>query len=483
MTTIKGETPMDKVLFVASECTPFVKTGGLADVIGSLPQALKKNEQLDVRVILPLYYEVSEEWRDQMEHYKTFSVTFGWRTQEVSIHKLIHHNIPYYFMENEYYFDREGIYGYYDDGERFVFFSHAVIAALEYLDFEPQVLHAHDWQAGLAVALAKITKPIKHLKTVFTIHNLKYQGLIQLADFGNLFNLSVEHIGGLEWQGMLNCLKSALHHADKITTVSPTYAEEIKIPYYGEGLDSILNERSADLLGVLNGIDVKEYNPLTDPFIAVKYRSARSKKQDNKVILQERFNLPVDREKPLYTIITRLVEQKGLHLLQHVLDEFLQEDVQCIILGTGDYEFEKYFVEVSQRYPDKLVTLLTFDEGLARQLYAGADFFLMPSKFEPCGLSQLISLQYKTVPIVRETGGLKDTVQSFNEFTGEGNGFSFANYNAHDFLAVLRLSLETYYNAKQWSELIRNVNKSQFSWGDSARAYANIYEELLTTTE
>lgn len=474
---------MDTVLFVASECTPFVKTGGLADVIGSLPQALKENEHIDVRVMLPLYREITEDWRDQMEHYQTFSVKFGWRTHEISIYKLIYHNIHYYFVENEYYFDREGVYGYYDDGERFVFFSHVVIQTLAHLDFEPHILHAHDWQAGIAVALAEIIKPIKHLKTVFTIHNIKYQGLIQPQDFSNLFNLSIDHIGGLEWKGMLNCLKSALHHADKITTVSPTYAEEIKDPYYGEGLDSIINERSVDLVGVLNGIDVKEYNPLTDPSVASNYCSVGDKKKDNKVILQEKFDLPVDREKPLYTVVTRLVEQKGLHLLQRVLDEFLQEDVQCIILGTGDYEFESYFAEAAHRYPDKLVTLLTFDEGLARQLYAGADFFIMPSKFEPCGLSQLISLQYKTVPIVRETGGLKDTVQSFNKFTGEGNGFSFLNYNAHDFLTVLRLSLETYRDGSQWSVLTQNVNESQFSWGDSAHAYANIYEDLLLTHE
>jgi starch synthase len=469
---------MEKVLFVASECMPFVKTGGLADVIGSLPQALKESEQIDVRVILPLYHEVTAEWREHMDHCQTFNIDFGWNRQEVSLYKLTHHQIDYYFIKNKYYFDREGVYGYYDDGERFIFFSHAVIEALAFLDFKPQIIHAHDWQAGMVVALAKIMKPIEHLKTVFTIHNIKYQGLIQLKDFNNLFNLRLEHLGGLEWKGMLNCLKSALYHADKITTVSPTYAEEIRHSYFSEGLDSILNERSADVVGILNGIDTKEYNPLIDSFISVKYRSAREKKKDNKVILQKKYGLPIDREKPLYTMITRLVEQKGLHLLQRILDEFLQADVQCIILGTGDYEFESYFSEAASRYPDKLVTLLTFDEGLARQLYAGADFFLMPSKFEPCGLAQLIALQYKTVPIVRETGGLRDTVQSFNEFTGEGNGLSFTNYNAHDFLAVLRLSLKIYQDPIQWATLARNVNKSRFSWRDAARDYVNIYEEL-----
>lgn len=470
---------MEKVLFVASECTPFVKTGGLADVIGSLPQALKANEGIDVRVILPLYDEIAEEWRDQMEHHTSIDIEFGWRDQEARIYTLSYNNILYYFIANDYYFTRKGIYGYYDDGERFVFFGHAVTEALTQLEFKPDILHAHDWQAGMAVALAKISEPIEGLKTVFTIHNIKYQGIMPLDTFADFFNLPDDHIAGLEWGGMLNCLKSGLFHADKITTVSPSYAEEIKDPYFSEGLHPILLERSADLVGVLNGIDTKEYNPSIDPSIHVNYRSSRAKKKENKIALQEKLSLPVDSEKPLYTIITRLVEQKGLHLIQAILDEFLQEDVQFIILGTGDYEFESYFAEAADRHPDKLATLLTFDEGLARQLYAGADFFVMPSKFEPCGLAQLISLQYKTVPIVRETGGLKDTVLPFNEATCEGNGFSFTNYNAHDLLAVLHYSLITYHNKEHWSLLGKNVNKSQFSWKDSAHEYAGLYDGLI----
>ena len=347
----------------------------------------------------------------------------------------------YYFVSNEYYFTRKGVYGYYDDGERFLFFSRAVIEALTHLDFKPDVLHAHDWQAGMAVALAKIIQPIADMKTVMTIHNIKYQGMMPIEIFEDFFDMSREHIGGFEWNGMLNCLKSGLFHADKITTVSPSYGEEIKDPYYGEELHPFLLERSADLIGVLNGIDTREYNPQTDPAIAVNYRSSRAKKKENKMMIQEKLGLPIAAEKPLYIIITRLVEQKGLHLVQHILDDFLHEDVQFIILGTGDEEFETYFAEAADRHPNKLVTLLTFDEGLARQLYASADFFVMPSKFEPCGLAQLIALQYKTVPIVRETGGLKDTVHPFNEITGEGNGFSFTNYNADDLLATLRYSL------------------------------------------
>ena len=469
---------MNNVLFVASECTPFIKTGGLADVIGSLPQALKQNERVDVRVILPLYDEISEEWRSQMEYYTSFDVPLGWRNQEASIYTITYNNIIYYFISNDYYFTRKGVYGYYDDGERFVFFSRAVIEALSHLDFKPSILHAHDWQAGMAVAFAKIMQPVEDMKTVFTIHNIKYQGVMPLETFDDFFQFSREHIGGMEWNGMLNCLKSALFHADKITTVSPSYAEEIKDPYYSEGLHPILLEREADLVGVLNGIDTRDYNPLTDPLIPVNYRSARARKLANRIAVQEKIGLPIDSEKPLYIIITRLVEQKGLHLVQHILDEFLKEDVQMIVLGTGDEEFESFFADASQRYPDKLETLLTFDEELARQLYAGADFFIMPSKFEPCGLAQLIALQYKTVPIVRETGGLKDTVLSYNEMTAEGNGFSFRNYNAHDLLQVLRYSLSIYRDPLHWAELVRNVNKSQFSWKDSAREYANMYDQL-----
>ncbi|MFK4997379.1 glycogen synthase [Bacillus sp. N9] len=433
---------------------------------------------MEVRVILPLYDEISPEWRSQMEHCASFDVPLGWRNQEASLYTIKHNQITYYFIENMYYFTRKGVYGYYDDGERFVFFSRAVIESLCHLNFKPDVLHAHDWQAAMSVALAKILQPIDQLKTVFTIHNIKYQGMMPLETFDDFFQLSAEHIGGFEWNGMINCLKSALFHADKITTVSPSYAEEIKDPYYSEGLHPILIERSQDVVGVLNGIDTKEYNPLTDTALSVKYRSARARKMENKVAIQKKLGLPVDGEKPLYIIITRLVEQKGLHLVQRIFDEFLQEDVQFIILGTGDYEFESYFSDAAYRYPDKLVTLLTFDESLARQLYASADFFVMPSKFEPCGLAQLIALQYKTVPIVRETGGLKDTVQAFNEVTGKGNGFSFTNYNAHDLLVVLRYSLAIYHQPERWADLIRNVNRSQFSWKESAHEYAGLYKSL-----
>jgi len=472
---------MKKILFTASECTPFVKTGGLADVIGSLPQALLEAKLSEVRVILPLYDEISSEWREKMKEIATFDVKVGWRDQQATLYSLKHDGIFYYFIANNLYFTRKGIYGYYDDGERFVFFSQAVIDAFPYLDFIPDVLHAHDWQTGLTMAFAKITPPVPNLRTVFTIHNIKYQGVMPHQAFDDLFQLPLEHFAGFEWNGMINCMKTGLFHADKITTVSPSYAEEIKDPYYSEGLHTVLHQRALDLSGVINGINTNDYHPSKDPHIAVNYSHSRVKKKDNKEVLQKEFGLPVNREVPMYVAISRLVEQKGFHLLECILDEFLEQDVQVIVLGTGEYEFEHSFSHLALRHSEKMVTLLKFDEGLARQLYAGADFFIMPSMFEPCGLSQLIALQYKTVPIVRETGGLKDTVQPFNENTGEGNGFSFSHYNAHDLLSVMLYSLDVYHRSDSWARLIKNVNKSQFSWKESAKAYADIYEKIVDT--
>ncbi|TMW71777.1 glycogen synthase GlgA [Alteribacter natronophilus] len=469
---------MKNVLFAASECTPFIKTGGLADVIGSLPQELNKSRKAHVKVILPFYDEMPSHWQAQMELVATINVPVGWRNQEASLYSLEHNNVEYFFVANDYYFTRKGVYGYYDDGERFVFFSRAVIEALPYIGFTPDVIHAHDWQTGLVPAFAKILQPLEDLHTVFTIHNIRYQGMMPHQMFDELFNLSIEHFGGLEWNGMLNCMKSGIFHADKITTVSPSYAEEIKDPYYGEGLHQLLNERAEDLSGIINGIDTNDYHPMKDPYIFSNYRHSRGKKKENKEYLQEQLHLPVDGEKPLYIIVSRLVEQKGFHLVQRILDEFLEEDVQVAVLGTGEGEFEGFFYHAQERHPDRFSVKLMFDEKLARQMYAAADFFIMPSQFEPCGLTQLIALQYKAVPIVRETGGLRDTVTPFNEITGEGNGFRFENYNAHELLDALRYSLSVYRNPIQWIQLLKNVNKSQYSWKDSAASYADLYESF-----
>lgn len=468
----------EKILFIASECTPFVKTGGLADVVGSLPQVLNQKETTEVRVVLPLYQEIRENWSDDLENVHSFPVSVGWRNQEATLYQLTYQGVVYYFIENEYYFTRRGLYGYYDDGERFVFFCQAVIEALSILPFQPNILHGHDWQAGLAMAFAKIQKPIEHLRTVFTIHNIKYQGIMPLDVYHDLFHLPDDHISGLEWNGLLNCMKAGLFHADKITTVSPSYAKEITTPYFGEGLYPIISERKEDVVGIVNGINVDDYNPQTDPHIPYPYSNIEENK--NKTIIQEKLGLPVNSKKPLYVIITRLVEQKGLHLIQAIIDEFLQEDVQFVLLGTGDGEFEDYFYHAAERNNDKLVAYLGFDEALARQLYAAADFFVMPSLFEPCGLSQLISLQYKTIPIVRETGGLKDTIRPYNEYTKEGNGFSFTNYNAHDLLHVLQYSLQIFHDQEHWSTILKNIDEGDsYSWTESAKSYHTLYQDML----
>ncbi|UOQ86193.1 glycogen synthase [Gracilibacillus salinarum] len=471
---------MTRVLFVASEASPFVKTGGLADVIGSLPQALNKRNDVQVRVVLPLYQETLDKWEDTIKEFLSFTVDVGWRHHHVKVYQLFHQDTHYYFIHNDYYFSRHQIYGYDDDGERFIFFCQAVCAMLSKLeDFPVDILHAHDWQAALSIAFSKIQYPDWQLQTVYTIHNLKYQGIMQKYAFSDLFNLAPDHIAGFEWNGLLNCMKAGLFHADKITTVSPTYAEEIKTHYFGEGLHSILNERHQDVSGILNGIDIEEYNPMTDSALVCPYDHAGNSKRSNKKALQQQLGLPVNADIPLYVMVSRLVEQKGFHLVQRIIDEFLTEDVQFIILGTGDHEFEDYFYHAACRNHSKLVTYLGFSESLARQIYASSDFFVMPSLFEPCGLSQLIALQYRSVPIVRETGGLKDTVQAYNEHNLSGNGFSFPNYNAHDLLHVLRYSLQIYHDETQWKALHHNIDKSSFNWQQSADAYVQLYHSLI----
>ncbi|KAB8138537.1 glycogen synthase [Gracilibacillus oryzae] len=468
------------ILFVASECTPFVKTGGLADVIGALPGALNQADSVDTRVILPLYQSIYPHWYDQMRKVASFDVLVGWRKQPTTLYQFTFKQVMYYFIENDYYFARDDVYGYDDDGERFVYFSEAVIASLPYLEFQPDILHAHDWQAALTVLFNKVYPDTLKMKSVLTIHNLKYQGIMLRDSFHDLFHLNEEHISGIEWHGLLNCLKAGIFHADKVTTVSPTYAEEIKTPYYGEGLHACIQEKGNDLVGILNGIDVKSYHPKTDRAIRFHYQFSSSRKSLNKLYIQHKFGLDIDPDKPMYVMVTRFVEQKGLHLIKAILDQFLtEEDVQFVVLGTGDGDFEHYFYQMEQRYKGTMIAYLKFNEKLARQLYAAGDFFVMPSKFEPCGLAQLIALQYNTVPIVRETGGLKDTVTPYNEYDKTGNGFSFTNYNAHDLLAVLRYSLEIYHDQDKWYPLFRNVRKSSFSWERSRDQYMELYNQML----
>ncbi|RSL34054.1 glycogen synthase GlgA [Salibacterium salarium] len=473
------------VLMIGAECTPFIKTGGLADVLGSLPHELH-GQGADVRVVLPKYEDMDEKWKSKLTHVDELHVQLGWRNQYAGIEYIEYEGIPIYFIDNEYYFKRSNLYGYDDEAERFVFFNRAVMEMITQLEWKPDVLHCHDWQSGLIPVFLhthyKELEKFQGIKTVFTIHNLKYQGTFPQSVLHDLMDLDEGMMTeeGLEFFGGINFMKGALNYADFITTVSETYATEIQTPYYGENLDGVLRKRSNQFLGIVNGINDKDYNPMKDDTLHFPYRSSLKKKQQNKMWLQEQLGLPVRKDVPMIGIVSRLVEQKGFDLIGRVIDEVLyHEDIQIVLLGTGEYQYEQMLQWAQERHPEKMSTNITFSEPFSRQIYAASDFFLMPSRFEPCGIGQLIALRYLSVPIVRETGGLKDTVSPFVESTGEGTGFTFANYNAHDMLFTIRKALDTYHDKNSWKMIIKNIGKSQFSWRDSAHQYMDHYQSML----
>jgi starch synthase len=474
------------VLHIASEGDPFVKTGGLADVIGALPKALQ-GQGVEVRVILPKYSKIPQHFRERMTLKQVIHVGIGWRNQYCGIEELEHGGIHYYFIDNEQYFNRDGLYGYYDEAERYAYFCRAVLAALPHLDFQPDVLHCHDWQTALIPLLLRAhygDHPFyQGMRTVFTIHNLLYQGIFPHQILEDLIGVGYEYftVDGLEHFDCVNFMKGALNYADKITTVSSTYAGEIQTEYFGEKVDGLLRKRAGDLLGIVNGIDYESYNPETDPHLFFSYNLKESVhlKRENKWELQKQLGLPAHQEVPMIGIISRFVEQKGFDLILHVLEDLLQHDVQLVILGTGEAKYEWAFREMAMRYPDKLSVNIRFDEGFARQIYAASDLFLMPSRFEPCGLSQLLALRYGSVPIVRETGGLRDTVRPYDEFQGTGNGFSFTNFNAHDMLYTILRALHFYKDEETWAKILANVATCDFSWRESAKQYRMLYEQLV----
>lgn len=475
---------MLKVLFIASECTPFAKTGGLGDVVESLPIALR-DRKIDARVIIPKYDNIPAEFKKEMVHKKTFTVPVSWRQEYGGLEILKHEGSIYYFLDNEKYFKRDGLYGYFDDGERFAYFCRGVLESLPYMDFQPDILHCNDWHSGMIPLFLKAfyqNQPFyQKMKTVFTIHNLKFQGIFPMETLGDLLGLddSYRTDEGVEFFGNVNFMKAGIVHSDRLTTVSQSYAEEIKTDYYGENLSGILKKYACKMQGIVNGIDYKKYNPETDPYIYENYRCSFAKKELNKAKLQEDLRLPV-KPVPVLAMVSRLTRQKGLDLLIHIMDELLAQDIQLIILGTGEWKYERALRHAAERHPDKMKAYFMFNEALAHKIYSGADLYLMPSLFEPCGLSQLIALRYGTLPIVRETGGLKDTIVSYNEQTGEGNGFSFSNFNAHDFLFTIKRALDFYYNRKPiWNKLFKNAFKSNYSWTSSAQKYIKLYEELL----
>jgi starch synthase len=476
------------ILYVASEAVPLAKTGGLADVIGALPKALRKLGA-DVRVIMPKYEDIQDSLKSRMETVYISQIKLGWRVKYVGLQKLEVDGIPFYFIDNEYYFKRRGLYGYEDEAERFVFFSRAVAELLPHLGFVPDIVHAHDWQSGLIPLLLKLGyagESFRQTKTVYTIHNLRYQGNFPREQLKDLLGLDDEWFAageGIEFHGGGSCMKAGIVYADRLTTVSETYALEIQTPEYGERLDGVLRERCGSLIGIVNGVDYEQYDPMKDPALAVPFRDSQAKKKMNKAWLQRTLGLDEEADAPLVGIVTRLVWQKGIDLIAPILEEIIQEGMQLVVLGTGDSEFERLFVDVAARYPQRVAACITFNDALARQIYAGSDLFLMPSRFEPCGLGQLLALRYRSVPVVRETGGLKDTVMPFNEYTSEGTGFSFAPARPHDLLFTLKRAAAMYRNPSQWDELYRNICRTNFDWTASAKQYMHLYENVLNQCE
>lgn len=474
-----------QIVFASAECAPFVKTGGLGDVAGSLPAALVR-AGAEVIVMVPKYATIKDEYKAQMEHFSDFYVSLGWRNEYCGLEKLEHDGVTYMFIDNERYFARDYPYGFFDDGERFAFFSKAITESLQHLPagFECDILHCNDWQTALApVFLREFYQGLPlydRVKTVFSIHNVAFQG--QFSDTVMEDILGVAHIPAAASQlrcdaCSINYMLGALRYADAITTVSPTYANEIQTPEFGEGLDGVLRERSYALQGILNGIDVAGFDPATDKRIAANYTvEDRSGKAVCKAKLQEELGLEVRDDRPLMVMVTRLTRQKGLDLVMYALDRILAGGVQVAVLGTGDRDYEDGLRYFQDKYPGTMAARIEFDPALSQRMYAAADMFLMPSKFEPCGLSQIIAMRYGTLPIVRETGGLKDTVQPYNEFTGEGTGFSFSNFNGDEMGdAVFRAARLFWDNREAWDQLVTQAMSQDFSWTRSADKYLDLY--------
>lgn len=474
-----------QIVFASAECAPFVKTGGLGDVAGSLPAALVR-AGAEVIVMVPKYATIKDEYKSQMEHFSDFYVSLGWRNEYCGLEKLEHDGVTYMFIDNERYFARDYPYGFFDDGERFAFFSKAITESLQHLPagFECDILHCNDWQTALApVFLREFYQGLPlydRVKTVFSIHNVAFQG--QFSDTVMEDILGVAHIPAAASQlrcdaCSINYMLGALRYADAITTVSPTYANEIQTPEFGEGLDGVLRERSYALQGILNGIDVAGFDPATDKRIAANYTvEDRSGKAVCKAKLQEELGLEVRDDRPLMVMVTRLTRQKGMDLVMYALDRILSGGVQVAVLGTGDCDYEDGLRYFQDKYPGTMAARIEFDPALSQRMYAAADMFLMPSKFEPCGLSQIIAMRYGTLPIVRETGGLKDTVQPYNEFTGEGTGFSFSNFNGDEMGdAVFRAARLFWDNRDAWNQLVTQAMSQDFSWTRSADKYLDLY--------
>ena len=477
---------MKNVLFIASEAVPFIKTGGLADVAGSLPKYFDK-EKYDVRVMIPKYACIPQKYKDQMRFITNFYMDLAWRSQYVGIMEMEYEGIHFYFIDNEFYFNGFKPYGYiHEDIEKFAFFSKAALSSLPLIGFRPDIIHCHDWQTGLIPVYMKerfSTDFFWGMKSVMTIHNLKFQGIWDTKSVRDITGLPASFFtpDKLEAYGDANYLKGGIVYADAVTTVSQSYAEEIKMPFYGEKLDGLMRARSNCLEGIVNGIDYNEFNPETDTRIVKNYNQLnfRKEKVKNKIALQKELGLEVDPKKFMIGIVSRLTDQKGFDLIAYVMDELCAEDVQLVVLGTGESRYENMFRHFDWKYNNRVSANIYYSEDMSHKIYASCDAFLMPSLFEPCGLSQLMSLRYGTLPIVRETGGLRDTVWPYNEYECTGTGFSFANYNAHEMLATVNYAKYIYYNKKrEWNKIVDRAMLTDFSWSSSAVRYENLYERL-----
>jgi starch synthase len=471
-----------KVLYCTSEARPFAATGGLADVAGSLPQALRQR-LVGCRVVMPLYEDIPQNLREGMRFLTSLSVPVAWRRQYCGIFEARSGGVIYYFVDNQYYFKRHGLYGHYDDAERFAFFSRAILEMLPYIDFKPDIIHCNDWQTSMVPTYYSIFYAnndwYRGIKTVITIHNILYQGKYGKELVEDVLGIPNSDFSILEYDDCVNMLKSAIETANRVTTVSPTYAQEILDPWFSSGLDGILRERQWKLSGILNGIDTNSYNPATDPDIYQNYTVDNiSKKAENKRALQERLGLMQDPNVPMIGMVTRMVSHKGLDLVKETLDGIMwKSNIQFVILGNGDWEYENFFRDMQNKYPGRLCACIGFIPELSRKVYAGADLLLMPSKTEPCGLSQMIALRYGTIPIVRETGGLKDSVQDSGD--GKGNGFTFQNYQSGDMVNAINRALEGYQNQEGWQQLVERAMRCDMSWGCSAKEYIKLYRGML----
>ncbi|RKD30873.1 glycogen synthase GlgA [Thermohalobacter berrensis] len=480
-----------KVLFASAEAVPFIKTGGLADVTYSLPKALRKLG-IDVRVILPKYSQIPEEFKEEMVTITDFPIEFKGQQEDCEILYLEYDEVPYYFVGNGYHFEQNSPYQVkggsiyeFKDSEKFAFFNKAILETIRYIDFKPDIIHSNDWHTGMiSVLLNQLychEKDYSNIKTIFTIHNLQYQGIFPKEILKGLFGLEIENIDieKLEFYGDINFMKAGINYSDIVTTVSKTYSKEIQTPEYGEKLDGLLRKIGDRLYGILNGIDYDMYNPETDKDIYVQYSvDSIDKKLENKLKLQKELGLPERKDVPVISLISRLVNMKGIDILIKVLNEILSLDIQFVILGTGEPFYESILKEYEYKYPEKLSVNILFDNKLAKKIYAGSDIFLMPSLFEPCGLGQMIALRYGTLPIVRKTGGLNDTVKLYNVFTDEGNGFSFTNYDAYDMLYTIKRAVKFYNDKKVWNKLVKRAMERDYSWKNSAKEYEKVYKTI-----